>query len=630
MASQLYQSIEALSHDKGIDPNIVVTAVEDAIALATRKYYKTQENMRAELDKETGEIRAYVYKTVVETDDEIEDDLNQIALEEARELAPEVEVGGEIRYYKPTDVLGRIAAQMAKQVIFQKVREAERDTVFNEYNHRIGEVMTAMVKRVEMQDVIFDIGKTEAKMPRREQSRLEQFSIGERVRVVLLRVDRAAKGPQVIVSRAVPELVQNLFQSEVPEIYDGTVSVRAIAREAGERTKIAVQSRDKDVDPVGACVGMKGMRVQSIIRELRGEKIDIIEFSEEITTFAEKALQPAKVSRVTIADLSDKQIEVIVDDSQLSLAIGKKGQNVRLAAKLLGWKIDIKSEEEKRQEVEQQMQALSGGPSTPIEQVTELGEAIIQKLVAAGITTVESLADMTPEQLEEVPGIGDRTLEKISTAVRHYFGQYEPGEERPAAVEAEGEAAASDSAVASGETTMADEQRLEDSPTQHATEQELVNQRPGGDDVVEADALEQDDLAIADKNREPNRADLASIEANEDDAELNKQRSIADAQLGEEIDALAVDDSDEPRDIPDQRDGSGRIVDEVAYERMEELTESGKEVGDVGVLPQDAGRDDTSEKLRENNPQDQRLPYGESEEDNVLPDAKLQEDDEGV
>jgi N utilization substance protein A len=251
------------------------------------------------------------------------------------------------------------------------------------------------------------------------------------VRVVLLRVDRAAKGPQVIVSRAAPALVSNLFQSEVPEIYDGTVSIRAIAREAGERTKIAVMSRDKDVDPVGACVGMKGMRVQSIIRELRGEKIDIIEFSEEITTFAEKALQPAKVSRVSIVDLADKQIEVIVDDTQLSLAIGKKGQNVRLAAKLLGWKIDIKSEEEKRQEVEQQMQALGGGPTTPIEQITELGESILEKLIAAGITTVEELADMTPEQLEEIPGIGEKTLEKISVAVRHYFGQYEEGEERP-------------------------------------------------------------------------------------------------------------------------------------------------------------------------------------------------------
>jgi N utilization substance protein A len=458
----LYQSIEALSRDKGIDPGIVVSAVEDAIALATRKYYKTQENMRAELDKDSGEIRAYVYKTVVETPELIEDPVNQIGLDEARELAPEVEVGGEIRYYKPTDVLGRIAAQMAKQVIFQKVREAERDTVFNEYNHRANEVLNATVKRIEPQDVIFDLGKAEARMPRREQSRLEQFAVGERVRVVLLRVDRAAKGPQVIVSRAAPELVQNLFHSEVPEIYDGTVVIRAIAREAGERTKIAVMSRDKDVDPVGACVGMKGMRVQSIIRELRGEKIDIIEFSEEITTFAEKALQPAKVSRVTITDLGEKQLEVIVDDTQLSLAIGKKGQNVRLAAKLLAWKIDIKSEEEKRQEVEQQMQGMGGGPTTAIEQVGELGESIIQKLVAAGITTVEALADMTPEQLEEIPGIGEKTLEKISVAVRHYFGEYEPGEERPASVETasvdQGEEAAAEAAEAASDASLDEEE----------------------------------------------------------------------------------------------------------------------------------------------------------------------------
>src|ERR1700679_3613562 len=268
MASALYQSIEALSRDKGIDPQIVVSAVEDAIALATRKYYKTQENMRAELDRESGEIRAYVYKTVVEASEQLEDPINKIPIGEAggvrpgsdaRALAPEVESCGEIRYYKPTDVLGRIAAQMAKQVIFQKVREAERDTVYKEYAHRLGEVLNATVKRIELQDVIFDLGKAEARMPKREQSRLEQFAIGERVRVVLQRVDRAAKGPQVIVSRAVPELVQSLFQSEVPEIYDNTVIIRAIAREAGERTKIAVLSRDKDVDPVGACVGMKGM-----------------------------------------------------------------------------------------------------------------------------------------------------------------------------------------------------------------------------------------------------------------------------------------------------------------------------------------------------------------------------------
>jgi N utilization substance protein A len=455
MSSVLYQSIELLSQEKGIEPGIVVSAVEEAIALATRKFYKTQENMRGELNKETGEITAYIYKTVVADADQVEDPLNEITLEEANELAPGAEVGSEIRLYRDTSPLGRIAAQLAKQVIFQKVREAERDTVFNEYAHREKEVLNATVKRIEGQDIIYDLGKAEARCPKREQSRLEQFSIGERVRVVLLKVDRAAKGPQVIVSRAAPELVQNLFQSEVPEIYDNTVTIRAIAREAGERTKIAVQSRDKDVDPVGACVGMKGMRVQSIIRELRGEKIDIIEFSDEITTFAEKALQPAKVSRVSIADLTDKQLEVIVDDTQLSLAIGKKGQNVRLAAKLLGWKIDIKSEEEKRQEVEQQMQALSGGPSTPIEQVTELGDGIIQKLITAGITTVEALADMTPEQLEEIPGIGEKTLEKISVAVRNYFGRFEEGEGVQAPVDAESESIDAEYAEAEAAETAA-------------------------------------------------------------------------------------------------------------------------------------------------------------------------------
>ena len=457
--SALYQSIELLSQEKGIDPAIVVGAVEEAIALATRKFYKTQENMRGELNKDTGEITAYIYKTVVADEDQIEDPVNQITLAEANEMAPGVEVGSEIRIYRDTSPLGRIAAQLAKQIIFQKVREAERDTVFQEYAHREKEVLNATVKRLEGQDIIFDLGKAEARCPKREQSRLEQFSVGERIRVVLIKVDRAAKGPQVIVSRAAPELVSNLFQSEVPEIYDNTVVIRAIAREAGERTKIAVQSRDKDVDPVGACVGMKGMRVQSIIRELRGEKIDIIEFSDEITTFAEKALQPAKVSRVSITDLTEKQLEVIVDDTQLSLAIGKKGQNVRLAAKLLGWKIDIKSEEEKRQEVEQQMQALAGAPTTPIEQVTELGDGIIQKLITAGITTVEGLADMTPEQLEEIPGIGEKTLEKISVAVRNYFSRFEEAEaaqaaEAEAAQAAEGEQAA-EAEQAAGETALA-------------------------------------------------------------------------------------------------------------------------------------------------------------------------------
>jgi N utilization substance protein A len=506
MASPLYQSIELLSQEKGIDPAIVVGAVEEAIALATRKYYKTQENMRGELNKDTGEITAYIYKTVVADEDQVEDPVNQITLAEANELAPGVEVGSEIRMYRDTSPLGRIAAQLAKQVIFQKVREAERDTVFQEYAHREKEVLNATVKRVEGQDIIFDLGKAEARCPKREQSRLEQFSVGERVRVVLLKVDRAAKGPQVIVSRAAPELVQNLFQSEVPEIYDNTVVIRAIAREAGERTKIAVQSRDKDVDPVGACVGMKGMRVQSIIRELRGEKIDIIEYSDEITTFAEKALQPAKVSRVSITDLGEKQLEVIVDDTQLSLAIGKKGQNVRLAAKLLGWKIDIKSEEEKRQEVEQQMQALAGGPTTPIEQVTELGDAIIQKLVAGGVTTVEALADMTPEQLEEIPGIGEKTLERISVAVRHYFGHFEEGEGTPPSPVSEpaDEAAALTAAADTGTVGEGDLEKREPDAVESTDEAERENATVALEEaeMERAAKAENDDLGASSRQTE--------------------------------------------------------------------------------------------------------------------------------
>ncbi len=465
MASELYNTIDALSREKGIDPQIVVSAVEDAIVVATRKYYKTQENLRAELDKETGKIRAFAVKTIVENPEQVEDPVLQVTLDDARKINPNVELGGELQIPKQTEgILGRIAAQLAKQVIFQKVREAERDTVYNEYIGRMGEIVNATVKRIEGPDVIFDIGKAEARMPRKEQSRLESFAMGERVRVVIARVDRASKGPAVVVSRAAPELVQHLFQTEVPEIYDGTVVIRAIAREAGERTKIAVLSKDKDVDAVGACVGMKGMRVQSIIRELRGEKIDIIEYHEDPVTFAEKALQPAKVSRVTVVDAGDKHLEVVVDDSQLSLAIGKKGQNVRLAAKLLGWKIDIKSEEEKRQEVEQQMSALVGSAATPLEDVPGLGEGLIEKLSAAGVTTVESLADMTPEQLEAIEGIGPKTVEKISLAVNNYFSSLDSGEageapSTPAEGEPQTEAiteAIAEESAASDETAAAD------------------------------------------------------------------------------------------------------------------------------------------------------------------------------
>src|SRR5580658_1214304 len=438
MANLLYQQIEMLSREKHIEPEIVVSAIEDAMVVAARKYYKTEEDLRAKFNQETGQVDVFSVHVVVE---EVTDPKKEVSLAEAKKKNPEAEVGTEIVAAKPTDVLGRIAAQTAKQVILQKVREAERDTIFNEYHGRVGELVTVIVKRAEGPDLIVDMGRTEARLPKREQSKLETYNIGERLRVVIKMVDRAAKGPQVIVSRADASLVQRLFEMEVPEIYDGTVQIRHAAREAGERTKIAVASRDKDVDPVGACVGMKGMRVQSIIRELRGEKIDIIPYSEDTVTFAQKALSPAKVTRVQIIDPETRHLEIIVEDTQLSLAIGRKGQNVRLASKLIGWNVDIKSEEEKRQEIEAQMAALTA-PGTPLSELQGIGPKTIERIEAHGVSLIEKLADMTPEQLMDIPGIGEKMVEKIQLAVAAYFQDLEARQAAAAEAGPEGEAEA--------------------------------------------------------------------------------------------------------------------------------------------------------------------------------------------
>jgi N utilization substance protein A len=422
----IYQSIEILSKEKGIDVQIVLDAVKDAMLIAARKHFRTEEDYVADVDDKTGALRLYSVKKVVE---HVTDPVKELTIEQAKKINPEAEIGSEVRIEKAIDLLGRISAQTVKQVVFQKVREAERETVYAEYSGRVGELVNCTVKRIEGPDLILDLGKTESRLPKKEQSKLESFTVGDRVRCVIKLVDKSSKGPGVVVSRAAPELVMRLFEQEVPEIYDSTVIIKGCAREAGERTKIAVHSRDRDVDSVGACVGMKGMRVQSIIRELRGEKIDIIEFSDDPVTFATHALSPAKISRVSIIDPLDKHMEVIVDDSQLSLAIGKKGQNVRLAAKLLAWKIDIKSEEEKRQEVESQMAALTV-PGAPVSVLIDygLGEPLAEKLLEAGVSTVERLGSMTPEQLEEIPGIDPTMVEKIQVAVNNYYSQFESGE----------------------------------------------------------------------------------------------------------------------------------------------------------------------------------------------------------
>lgn len=510
MANLLYQQIEMLSREKHIEPEIVVSAIEDAMVVAARKYYKTEEDLRGKFNQETGQVDVFSVVTVVE---EVADPTREISVAEARRKNPSAEVGTEILTAKPTDVLGRIAAQTAKQVILQKVREAERDTIFNEYHSRVGELVTVIVKRAEGPDLIVDMGRTEARLPKREQSKLETYNIGERLRVVIRMVDRAAKGPQVIVSRADAALVQRLFEMEVPEIYDGTVQIRAAARESGERTKVAVFSRDKDVDPVGACVGMKGMRVQSIIRELRGEKIDIIPYSEETVAFAQKALSPAKVTRVQITDPEAHKLEVIVEDSQLSLAIGKKGQNVRLASKLIGWDIDIKSEEEKRREIEEQMTALTA-PTTPLTALAGVGPKTIEKIEAAGITSLEQLAGMTPEQLMEIPGIGEKMVDKIYQAVNQF---YEGGAVAAAAegsAEA-GEAAAEEAATGiSSESTLdesaaAETQPSSDQASDQASDQEVRTELPpeAAAEPASEPAAESEAAAESDEDSEKKKLD---------------------------------------------------------------------------------------------------------------------------
>jgi N utilization substance protein A len=434
MSNPLIQTIEALAKEKGIEPDVVIGAIEDAVLTASRKYYKTNENLKTRFNQDTGQVDLFAVKQIVR---EVTNPAVEISLEEAQQLyGEEAEVDMEIEFPKPTDVLGRIAAQTAKQVIFQNVREAERENIFAEYSGRIGEVVNATVKRFENGDMVTELGRIEASLPRKEQSRAESYAPGERLRAVIKGVNRSAKGPQIVLSRTDPALLVKLFEQEVPEIYDGTVQIRGAVREAGDRAKVAVFSRERDVDPVGACVGMKGTRVQAIIRELRGEKIDIVEWSDDPVTLVTNALSPAKVQRVSIVDDRERVVEVIVEDKQLSLAIGKKGQNVRLAAKLTGWRIDIKSEEEKRREIEAQLEgfdaALSREEGVSADEGAEAGateeqpafalpglsDKTMRKLIEAGFSTPEKIAEATVDALSEVQGIGLKTAERIIAAAR--------------------------------------------------------------------------------------------------------------------------------------------------------------------------------------------------------------------
>src|SRR6478672_1908101 len=416
MSTSIAQNIEALCQEQGIDRELVIEAIKEAVRAAAKKQFKGGEDIQVDWSPETG-LELAASKVVVE---EVADASTELSIDEARELGgDEVEVGDALLLPMPMEELGRIAAQTAKQILFQKVRDAVRSNVYEQYIDKIGDLVNGYVKRFERGNIIVDLGNLEAILPRSQQSRGEQWNQGERIRVVIHNVSKESKGPQVEVSRTSPELLLRLFEMEVPEIYDGTVVIKSAVREPGERAKIAVTSNERDVDPVGACVGMKGSRVQAIIRELRGEKIDIIEWSDEPSVFAANALSPAKVNQVRITDIEQRQMEVIVNEDQLSLAIGKRGQNVRLATKLVGWNIDIRSEEEIKREVTEQMGALiASGASVPLSVIEGLTPQQTDTLAEHGINDIDALTQTSIDDLVEFLDLSLDEAEKILDAAK--------------------------------------------------------------------------------------------------------------------------------------------------------------------------------------------------------------------
>jgi N utilization substance protein A len=414
-----YEILDALSQitrEKSVDRALLVETLEAGLASAVRKKHGATADVEVQFSNETGAISVALRKTVVET---VEDPALQLTVEEARAHRPDARVGDLLTFPLPIAEFGRNAIQTAKQVLIQRVREAERDRVFREYSDKIGALVRGVVQQVDRGNVIVKLDHSEGFLPAREQIPRSYHRQGDYVRAVVLNVDKSAKGPQVILSRTHPDFLRRLFESEVPEIAEGIVEIKAVAREAGFRSKISVYSNDPRVDAVGSCVGLKGSRVQSIVRELGGERIDIVPWSQDPSVFVSRALSPAKVMDVRVHE-AEKRMVVVVADDQLSLAIGKGGQNARLAARLTGWKIDLisKSDEKKRHELER-------ASRIEVEKLA-LGEATTEKLISAGIETVHELAATPLERLVEIPGIGEKTAEKLLGAAREYLVEHPP------------------------------------------------------------------------------------------------------------------------------------------------------------------------------------------------------------
>jgi N utilization substance protein A len=397
MFSDLARVIEQVGKDKGIDRNLVVEAITQGMLVAARKKYGTYREIEATYNEETGEIELFEYKEVVPREKFIDEEV-EIPLDEALKLDPQAQIDDSIGIKLDSTELGRIAAQTAKQIIMQKVRDAEREIIFNEFESRKGEIASGIARRVERGAIVVDLGRTEAYIPPREQIPGEVYKPGDRIQGYLSEVRQTTRGPQIIMSRAAPEYLIKLFEMEVPEIYDGIVEIMAAAREPGARAKIAVRSKDNSVDPVGACVGMKGTRVQNIVQELKGEKIDIVPWDEDVTRFACNALAPAEISRVFM-DEENKELEIVVPDNQLSLAIGKRGQNVRLAAKLSGWKIDIMSESAASARTAEAIFNLMLIPG--------MTETMAQNIFQSGFGSFQAVAQAAVEEIMTIPGYED-------------------------------------------------------------------------------------------------------------------------------------------------------------------------------------------------------------------------------
>lgn len=490
------QSIEALCAEHGLDRTLVIEAMKDAVKAAARKQFKAQdktgETIQVDWNDEDGSIEISAQKVVVE---EVENPTAELSLEEAQELAGEdIEIGDMLLLPLPTEELGRIAAQTAKQILVQKVREAVREKVYDEYIDRKGELINGTVKRFERGDMIIDLGNNlEAVLPRNEQVRSESWNQGERIRVVIVDISKDPKVAQIRVSRTSADLLIRLFEMEVPEIYDGTVVIKSAVREPGDRAKIAVTSNEKDVDPVGACVGMKGSRVQSIIKELRGEKIDIIEWSDEPSVFAANALSPAKVSQVRITDINEREMEVTVVEDQLSLAIGKRGQNVRLATRLVGWNINIISEDVLKKEIAEQMgKMMASGEAVPVSALEGVTKAQADDLKEKGITDVEALAASSVDMLVDTLDVSLDEAEKMIGAAKAVVAAKEKlaaEESAEPAPEAESEEAeVSEEPSVSSETSTEDVEEAAVQPVEAAIEEPVAETAKETSDETETEA----------------------------------------------------------------------------------------------------------------------------------------------